>query len=356
MRKIILGMLSVLAVVAGLYLGKESLVPKQDRNAEKTVHFYNWGDYIDPDLLKQFEEEMGYHIVYDTFDSNEAMMTKIEQGGTDYDLVVPSDYMLNNMIKHHLLLPLDHEKLPNFKYMDNRLLNLDFDLGNKYSVPYFWGTLGILYDTRRVSPEEITSWKDLWNPKWKNSLLVIDGAREMLGVSLQSLGYSVNEVDDTKLEEASQQLKALMPNIQALITDEIKMYMIQGQAPLAVTFSGEAAMAMEKAPYLAYSLPKEGSNIWFDNLAIPKTAHNLEGAYALMNFLMRPDVAAKNAGYIGYSTPNKAAKEQMDPDQIKNSMFYPSEEVMSRLEIYKDLGQERLIYYNDLFLEDKLSQ
>lgn len=338
-----------------LFMLKIHLENKRSEGFNNTVNFYNWGDYIDPELLKEFEAETGYQVVYETFDSNEAMMTKIQQGGTAYDVVVPSEYMIDSMIEKKLLTPIDHNHLPHLSNIDPRFLNQSFDPDNKYSVPYFWGTLGILYHTDFIHLDDINHWDKLWNPKFKDSLLMYDGAREVMGIGLQTLGYSLNEVDSHRLKEASEKMKNLMPNVRALVADEIKIYMAQEEAKLAVTFSGEAAMAMEKNKKLAYYVPTEGSNIWFDNLVIPITAQNIAGAYALIDFLMRPDIAARNAEYIGYSTPNKSALSLMPKEITQNSTFYPDDEVISHLEVYKNIGHDKLIEYNDYFLDIKIA-
>ena len=347
----LLGLLLIVAVLFGFRHQLESSLGLTDGN---TIVFYNWGDYIDPELLTQFEEETGYSVIYETFDSNEAMMTKIEQGGTRYDVAVPSEYMIEQMIEADLLQEIDHSLLPNLENINPRFLDLEFDSNNRFSIPYFWGTLGIIYNTNYVDESEVQQWNDLWNPKFRNNIMIYDGAREVLGVGLQSLGYSLNETDSTRLREATNKMKTLMPNILALVADEMKMHLGNEEAMIGVTFSGEASMAIWENPELAYVLPEEGSNLWFDNIVIPHNAQNVEGAHALIDFLLRPEVAAQNADYVGYSTPNEAAMALMDPEVISDEAFYPSEDALDKLEVYRGLGQEKLIEYNDLFLEVKI--
>lgn len=347
----LVGILLIVAVLFGFRHQLESSLGLTDGN---TIVFYNWGDYIDPELLTQFEEETGYSVIYETFDSNEAMMTKIEQGGTRYDVAVPSEYMIEQMIEADLLQEIDHSLLPNLENINPRFLDLEFDPNNRFSIPYFWGTLGIIYNTNYVDESEVQQWNDLWNPKFRNNIMIYDGAREVLGVGLQSLGYSLNETDSTRLREATNKMKTLMPNILALVADEMKMHLGNEEAMIGVTFSGEASMAIWENPELAYVLPEEGSNLWFDNIVIPHNAQNVEGAHALIDFLLRPEVAAQNADYVGYSTPNEAATALMDPEVISDEAFYPSEDVLDKLEVYRGLGQEKLIEYNDLFLEVKI--
>lgn len=344
----------ILTLVAAIWTVKSRLEVAAGLANDNTVVFYNWGDYIDPDVVTMFEEETGYRVVYDTFDSNEAMLTKIEQGGTKYDVIVPSEYMIENMISKDMLLPLDYSKLPHVKHLDQDFMDWEFDPGNKYSLPYFWGTLGIVYNARELGEDAFTSWKDLWKPQYRNDILMIDGAREVIGIGLQAKGYDLNETDSTILRQSAEDMKTLMPNIAALIADELKMHLVNEENLIGVTYSGEAAMAMWENDDLAYYVPEEGSNCWEDTLAIPKNANNVEGAHALIDFLCRPDIAAMNAEYVGYSSPNEGAMAIL-PEEITNDpAFYPSQELIDKLSIYRNLGKEKLIEYNDLYLEVKI--
>lgn len=322
--------------------------------SKDTIIVYNWGDYIDPELITQFEEETGYKVIYETFDSNEAMLTKIKQGGTNYDIAIPSEYTINKMVKENLLEKLDYSKIKGMEHIDPRFLHQSFDPENTYSIPYFWGTLGIVYNTKVYPEGYLKEWRDLWKPELKDSILFIDGAREMMGIALQTLGYSLNEKDETIVKEAGKYLKTLMPNAKAIIADEMKTYMIQGEANIAVTFSGEAAKMLNENEDLAYVVPSEGTNLWFDNIVIPKTVGNKEGAYAFINFMLRPEIAAKNAQYVGYATPNKDALALLPEEVTSDESFYPSEEAMEKMEVYENLGTDRLSLYNDLFLEAKI--
>lgn len=358
MNKFYRFLLGIAAIVAVLFYGKykmEAMDASESTGDSKTIYFYNWGDYIDPDILTQFEEETGYKVVYETFDSNEAMMTKVEQGATSYDLAGPSEYTVEMMRDKGLLLPLDHSKIKGLENIDPRFLDQEYDPKNEYSIPYFWGTLGILYDTTKYTEEDVDSWKNLWDPKFKNEILIFDGARETLGIGLLAEKKSLNTTDPKTLIGVRDNLKGFMSNVKAILADEIKMYMAQGEASIGITFNGDASLAMEENENLAYHIPKEGSNIWFDTLVIPKTAKNTEGAYALMNYLLRPDIAAQNANYIVYSSPNKAALEMIDQEYLDDPTLYPPSEIIDKLEVFKDLGQESTILYNDLFLDLKLA-
>ena len=322
--------------------------------SKDTIIVYNWGDYIDPELITQFEEETGYKVIYETFDSNEAMLTKIKQGGTNYDIAIPSEYTINKMVKENLLEKLDYSKIKGMEHIDPRFLHQSFDPENTYSIPYFWGTLGIVYNTKVYPEGYLKEWRDLWKPELKDSILFIDGAREMMGIALQTLGYSLNEKNEAIVKEAGKYLKTLMPNAKAIIADEMKTYMIQGEANIAVTFSGEASKMLSENEDLAYVVPSEGTNLWFDNIVIPKTVGNKEGAYAFINFMLRPEIAAKNAQYVGYATPNKDALALLPEEITSDESFYPSEEAMEKMEVYENLGTDLLSLYNDLFLEAKI--
>ncbi len=320
-----------------------------------TLIIYNWGDYIDPELIEMFEEESNLQVIYETFDSNEAMYTKVQQGGTQYDIAIPSEYMIERMIEEDLLYSIDHEKIEGLEHIVPDFIDLSFDPGNQYSIPYFWGTLGIIYNTTMIEEDSITSWEDLWDPDYANSLLLIDGAREIVGLTLQNLGYSLNSKNMNELQAAEEKLATLAPNVKAVVADEIKMYMIQEEAPIAVTFSGEAADMMWENENLRYVLPEEGSNLWFDSMVIPKTAKNIDGAHAFISFMLRPEIAAQNAEYIGYSSPNLTAiNEHIDEEITSDEQFYPNLEEMDELEVYENLGLEFIGIYNDLFLEFKM--
>lgn len=319
-----------------------------------TLTIYNWGDYIDPELITRFEEETGIKIVYQTFDSNEAMMTKIKQGGTTFDISVPSEYAIEKMKEEDLLLPIDHSQIPNLQYIDERFLDLSFDLGNEYSIPYFWGTVGIVFHPDLVGDLTFESWNDLWDEQLRNNIFLLDGAREVIGMGLNSLGYSLNDTNEEHLQEAFDKLSLLTPNVKAIVGDEIKMLMAGEEAAAALVWSGDAAEIMWENEALDYVVPEEGSNLWFDNMVIPKTAKNIEGAHQFINFMLDPEVAAQNAEYVGYSTPNAAALELLDEEISGDERFYPDDELTSRLEVYENLGRKMLSVYNDLFLEFKM--
>ena len=353
MKKLQSLFIGIIAIIVILFFGVRQLEKASGMAGADTLTIYNWGDYIDPALIKKFEKETGYKVNYETFDSNEAMYTKIQQGGTAYDIAIPSEYMIQKMMKAKMLLPLDHSKLKGLENIDARFLDQSFDPKNKFSVPYFWGTLGIIYNDKFIDGRQIQHWDDLWRPELKNNVMLIDGAREVLGLSLNSLGYSLNSKNDQQLRQATDKLNRLTNNVKAIVADEIKMYMANEESAVAVTFSGEAAEMLENNEHLHYVIPSEGSNLWFDNIVMPKTAKNKE-AYAFINFMLKPENAAQNAEYIGYSTPNKEAKKLLPKEVAEDKQFYPDDETIKHLEVYQDLGQEYLGIYNDLFLEFKM--
>jgi spermidine/putrescine transport system substrate-binding protein len=354
MKKLVQMFAAVFVTAMALLYLVSHLNTTQGYSGDNTLTIYNWGDYIDPDLIKKFEKETGIKVIYQTFDSNEAMMTKIAQGGTIFDVAVPSEYAISKMIEEDLLIPLDHSKLPNLKYINPRFLDLSFDPKNKYSIPYFWGTVGIVYNPEMLGGKKITSWNDLWDKDLRNQILLVDGAREVIGMGLNSLHYSLNDTNKAHLQEAKRKLDKLTPNIKAIVGDEIKMLIANEEAAVGVVWSGDAAEMISENEKLDYVVPKEGSNLWFDNMVIPKTAKNIDGAHKFINFMLDPKNAAQNAEYVGYSTPNQKAIDYL-PEEISNDKrFYPDLDSVQNLEVYENLGKRMLAYYNELFLEFKM--
>ncbi|WP_342512755.1 ABC transporter substrate-binding protein [Sporosarcina sp. FSL K6-1522] len=354
MKEIVRGAIVIMIVSAILLLINAKLNEGGGSAGKNSITVYNWGEYIDPDLLKQFTQETGIKVVYETFDSNEGMMGKVEQGGTAYDISMPSEYMIEMMAEKDLLLPIDYSKVPNAKNIDPYFLDLPFDPKNKYSLPYFWGTLGIAFNPTLLDGQTFESWDNLWDPTLAQQVVLVDSARESIGMGLNSLGYSLNSTNLAELREATDKLKTLSPNVKAVIGDEVTQLMVNGEAAIALTWSGQAADMMYENEDVDYIVPEEGSNLWFDNMVIPRTATNIEGAHAFINFMLDAEVAAQNADYVGYSTPNQAALDFMDPEVTADERFYPDEETRDHLEVYKNLGLEMLGVYNELFLEFKM--
>lgn len=353
MKKLITILTSIVLICSCLFFFNYQLARSANINPheDKVLNLFNWGDYIDPSLVKKFERETGYHVSIQTFDSNESMIEKIRQGGISYDLTMPSEYMVEKMHKMNLIQPIDHRRIKNLGQIDPKFLDQDFDRKNRYSIPYFWGTLGIIYNDKYVKPEEVQHWENLWSPKFKNSILMIDSVRDCFAISLIPLNESINTTDEKVLEKAKNKLEQLAPNIKAIVADEIKMYMEQEEGYIAVDWSGEAVEMMSANPHLHYIVPKEGSNIWIDSFVIPKTAKHYDAIYKFLNFMNRPENAAQNAEYVGYLTPNRVAKKLLSKETKKN---YPEKDAMTHLDTYHDLGQKKVEDYNDLYLEFKM--
>ncbi len=335
MKKKLAIILSAVLMLAGTGCSKA----ESGAGAEKKIiSVYNWGDYIDEDLLAEFEEKTGITVIYDTFPSNEVLYTKIKNGGTNYDIIVPSDYMIEKMIIEDMLEEIDYSKIPNIENIHDRFFNLPYDPDGKYSVPYMWGTLGILYNTTMVD-DVVDSFDILWNEKYKQQIFMYDSVRDSLSVALKRLGYSLNTKDIAELEEAKETLIAQKPLVQANVGDLVKDKMIGGEGALAVVYSGDAVYCIEQNPDLAYSVPNSGSNAWYDSIAIPKGAQNIEGAYEFIDFLCDPDVALRNTEYIGYSTVNEAAYEMLPEEKKTDPVYWPSDEIFEKCEVHLDLGE-----------------
>lgn len=351
LRQFVFGIASIILILAGL-----SLFLKEGRfgTSNSALVIYNWGDYIDPSLLKKFTKETGIPVDYETFDSNEAMYTKIKQGSSHYDIAIPSDYMVSKMAQEGLLEKLDDHRLKGSDKIDSHFNDLPYDRTNDYSVPYFWGTLGIVYNDIMIKDPPRT-WQEIFSPQYKDSILLVDGAREGMGISLQSLGYSSNSKDLNELAKAVTHLKELAPNIKAIVSDEIKGYMIQGEAPLAVSYSGEAQEMAARNPHLHYIVPKGTTNLWVDSMVIPKGAEHMDAAYRFINFMLEPKNAAQNAHYIGYATPNKEAQALLEPSVREDTTCYPPPKEFDRMEMYEDLDPEYLSLYNEYYLQFKMT-
>lgn len=303
---------------------------------KETLKVYNWGDYIDREVLKDFEKETGIKVIYDEFDTNEDMYIKVKKG-VDYDVSFPSDYMIDKMIKNDLVSKIDFNKIPNYKNIGDKFKNLDFDPSNEYSVPYMWGTVGILYNKTMVK-EPVDSWDILWNEKYKDEILMLNSSRDSIGVSLKRLGYSMNSTDDKELQKAKEELIKQKPLVTSYVGDELKDMMINEEAAMCVVWSGDAAFTMSENSNLAYAIPDEGSNYWYDNVVILKSSKNKENAEKFIDFLCRPDIAKRNVEYIGYSTPNSEALKMLAKETVENKALYPDEEDLKNLEVFVNVG------------------
>jgi spermidine/putrescine transport system substrate-binding protein len=315
------------------------------------LNVYNWGDYIDETVLKDFEKETGIKINYETFATNEDMYIKVKQGGTKYDVIVPSDYMIARMIREGLLEKIDIRKLKNYAALDKRFLGLQFDPKNEYSVPYMWGTFGILYNTKKVT-DPVDSWAILWNPKYRKQILMMDSVRDCLAVAFLRLGYSINSTSKEELRKAKELLIQQKPLVLAYVGDNGKDMMAAGEAALAMSWSGDAVTVRKQNPDLAYAIPREGTNLWVDSLVIPKNAEHKEEALQFIDFLNRPEIAKRNVEFIGYATPNRKAFELLPPEVQKDPVAYPPNDVLQRCQVYIDIGSF-LEEYNRAWTEIK---
>ncbi len=313
-----------------------------------TINVLNWGDYIDEDLLGQFTEETGIKVNYTPMANNEEMLVKLTATDSIYDVCFPSDYIIEKLIADDMLHKLNKGNIPNLKNIDERFLNLDFDPDNKYSVPYMWGTVGILYNTTMVN-EPVTSWDILWDEDYAGQILMYDSIRDTIGVALMKLGYSLNTRDESEIRDAEAALIAQKPLVLAYLGDSIKDTMINGGGALAVVYSGDAMWCTDPEEGngdLAYAIPETGSNLWFDNIVIPKTSKHAAEAEAFINFLCDAEVAKANTEYIGYSTPNAAAFAMLDDSYKNNPTYNPPQDILDKCELFHDLG-DFINVYND---------
>ena len=321
---------------------------------ENVVYVYNWGEYLDPETLELFEQETGIKVIYDEFETNEIMYPKVEAGSSAYDVICPSDYMVNKMIENDLLQEINYDHIPNAKAnigADYYRTARDFDPDNKYCIPYCWGTVGILYNKTMVD-EPVTSWSILWDEKYAGEILMQDSVRDAFMVALMMKGYSCNTLDEKELREATDLLIAQKPLVQAYVIDQVRDKMIGGEAALGVIYSGEAIFTQRENPDLEYVIPEEGSNVWIDGWVIPKNAPNVENAEKFINFMCRDDLALMNFEYITYSTPNVAAQALIEDEEIRNSKIaFPDLSQYDNLEAFKYLGTEGDALYNKLWKE-----
>lgn len=337
-------------VIGGFVYGSSS----GNMSGEKVI-VYNWGDYIDPEIITMFEDETGIDVVYEEYETNEIMYPKVQSGAIAYDVVCPSDYMVQRMIENDLLAEINYENVPNLKYIDDIYMEMSkqYDPENKYSVPYLWGTVGILYNKKMVD-EPVDSWNILWDEKYTDSILMQDSVRDAFAVALKSLGYSLNSTDLDELEAAKKLLIKQKPLVQAYVIDQVRDKMIGNEAALGVIYSGEALYCQKENPDLEYVIPKEGSNLWIDALVIPKNAQNKKNAEAFINYLCRPDIAKMNFDYITYSIPISAGRELIEDESMRESnIAFPDISQLKNCETFNFLGDENEIIYNQLWREIK---
>jgi len=318
--------------------------------AAEVVKVYNWGDYIDESTNRMFEEETGIKVIYEVFPTNEEMYAKVANGNAAYDVIIPSDYMIEKMINEDLLAKIDKTQISNYDLIDREFIDLPYDPNNEYSVPYSWGTMGIVYNPTMIDGE-IDQWADMWDPKYKNQIFMYDSERDSIMVALKMLGYSMNTRDLGELEEAKQALIEQKELVLAYVGDEGKGKMVNGEAAMMLAWAGDAEIMRVDNADLEYIIPKEGTNYFVDAMVVPKNGENYDNALKYIDFMCRPDVAAINMEYIGYSTPISEARALL-PDEMKNSeIAYPDLSELS-LEMFND-PSDILEVYSRIWTEVK---
>jgi spermidine/putrescine-binding protein len=309
-----------------------------EKPAEKKLNVYIWTNYLPDDVLADFERRTGIDATVDTYDSNEALLEKLQSGVADYDVVVPSDYMLRILADEKLLLPLDKARLKGFENLDPRFLNQEFDPGNAHSIPYLWGTTGLGYDRTKVAAP-LDSWSALFDERYKGRILMLDDPREAFGMVLKMMGRSINETDPAVLRQVADRLKAQKALVKTYNSSDFANLLAAGDVDISHGFNGELAEVVAKDPKrFAYVVPKEGSTLWIDSLAVPAKAGHVEEAYAFLSFILEPEIAARIVNDVHYAGTNKAAWDRIAPEIRNDPSIYPPEEVLDRCELIKDLG------------------
>ena len=320
------------------------------------INVYNWGEYVANDSVnfldvnKDFEALTGIKVNYTLFSSNEELYTKLRSGGANYDLIVPSDYMIGKMISEGMLQKLNFDNIPNYKYIDEKYKNANFDPNNEYSVPMYWGVVGIIYNTTMVDEEDLTGWDILWNEKYAGNMLMFSNSRDAFALSLLDLGYDFNTTNPEEIQEAAEHLREQKPLVQAYVMDEIYDKMEGGEAAIAPYYNGDAVLMMDVNEDLDFFLP-ENTSIFIDSMCIPTGAKNKEAAEMYINYMCESTVAAANSYYVGYSTPHMGAMELLDEELIENEIAYPDEELIASLDAFLTLPSEASTLTDELWTD-----
>ncbi len=356
MKKIIVSVISALIIFSAV------VFPAGKAQAEEniTLTVYNWGQYISDgtdgyiDVIREFEAEYPYiKVNYITFDSNETMYTKLKTGGATYDVIIPSDYMVEKLIKEDMVLPIDFENVPNYQYLDDSFKNMAYDPENKYSVPYTWGYVGIIYNSRYVNEDDVTGWELLWNPTYAGKILMFDNPRDAFAIGESLLGYSLNTSDLDEMSAVTEKLKEQKNLVQAYVMDQIFDKMERGEAWIAPYYAGDYLTMVEENEDLSFFAPDQGFNLFVDALCIPSSCQHKKEAEMFIDFVSRPDINGQNLEYLGYSTPFSAAKEYMDEEVAGNEISYPDQELLSHGEAFAALSDQGNQLMNELWLSVK---
>lgn len=351
-----LSLLFLLPAAAPVSVRAETAVPKTG----VTINVYNWGEYISNgvdgslDVNKEFTRRTGIDVNYTTFESNENLYAKLVSGGANYDVIIPSDYMISKLIQEKLVQKIDFQNVPNTKNIDKSFLKPVYDPTNEYSVPYTWGVVGIFYNKKYVK-ETVDSWDILWDEKYAGKILMFDNPRDAFGIAQKLLGFSFNSTDPNEWEEAAVLLKKQKPLVQAYVMDQIFDKMASGEAWLAPYYAGDAATLVDSNPDIGFAIPtKQGTNFFVDAMCIPTSAKNKAAAEAYINFLCDPEVAAANVEYIGYSTPESAAKALLPEEVRDNPIYYPPQEILQKSETFAVLPEDTNLLLDTLWAEVKM--
>ena len=324
-----------------------------------TINVYNWGQYISDgsdgsiDVNAEFTARTGIKVNYMTYDSNESLYTKLKTGGSTYDIIIPSDYMIARLISEGMLEKLDIDKIPNYKYVDGAYKNTAYDPDNAYSVPYTWGTVGVIYNSKYVDKADIGSWNLLWNSKYSGKILMFDNPRDAFAIAEEYLGLDVNTENADDLRAAAYKLIEQKPLVQSYVMDQIYDKMEREEAWIAPYYAGDYLQMAAENPDLKFYLPKEGFNLFIDAICIPKGCQNKEAAEEYINFLCDPEISGGNLDYLGYSTPIPEAKQYMDPETAKSPVAYPSADVLANGASYMNLSSLTSQKMDSLWLQVK---
>lgn len=324
-----------------------------------TINVYNWGEYIangtdgSLDINAEFTRRTGIRVNYTTFDSNESLYSKLVGGGADYDVIIPSDYMVSRLIHENMLAELDFSNIPNFRYIDESFRDPDYDPEGRYSVPYTWGVVGLFYNTDYIE-EEITSWSSLWDDRYAGKILMFDNPRDSFAIAQLLLGQSLNTTEESDWLEAAALLKQQKPMVQAYVMDRIFDKMESEEAWIAPYYSGDAAILVDNSDNIRFVVPREGTNYFVDAMCIPATSGHKAEAEAYINFLCDPEIAGANMDYVGYSTPETAAKAYMDPEIVESPVHYPDGETLARTQVFVNLPEETSRLIDRLWAEAKM--